>query len=343
MKNLKEELQKDLNYISKKIDNGYSNSDITIQNIDIILSIADDQHIRLKKSKTVKKYIKEYDDNNKISQEYIDNYHMYKDFNVKLTNIGRKINNEYNYDIVDPRFKKLVDIDDAIKIVGNFFKIYDKDISDYYENFMINGRFFLVKHIFEDFGLSTLSDELLEPYLFLQNSKTIFDITVLAHEIIHIYLSEMQKYNTSNESLNIHVNGLNEVYSHYIEFVILDYLSLNNFNNIEIIKYKKSLYSDLIERLALLSVMLEPTDIDFNSFDEVSIYDECRVYSYGIYFAYYFYDMYLKDKDMAKENITNFMLDSKNKDFRHLINNYGLNEQHLNNYKVLLKHVEKIY
>ena len=68
-----------------------------------------------------------------------------------------------------------------------------------------------------------------------------------------------------------------------------------------------------------------------------------KIYSYGLYFLYYFYDQYLLSKDMAKENITNFMLDSKDKDFKYLINHYGLNEDKLRNDKVILKHVKKIY
>ena len=344
MKNLKDELQKDLDYISLKINDGYNNSDIIIQNIDFLLSIADDQNIKLLNSKTIDNYIDSYDDDeNTMSNEYIDNYHMNKEFNIDIAKIGIKINDEYSFKLVDPKFKTKINLEDSIKIVADFFKLYDKDIFEYYENFIINKKFFKVKKIFDNFGLSSVSDELLEPYLFIQETNTIRDINVLAHEMIHIYLSEKQKYLTNSESLSNYVNGLNEVYSHYIEYILLDYLLVRGFNNKDIINYKKSLYSDLIEHLQVFYTLLEPYDIDFNDYDEVSLYDEIRQYSYGLYFLYHFYDQYIIDKEMAKDNITNFMLDSCKYDFSYLINNYGLNEEKLKDYKVLLRHVEKIY
>ena len=319
-------------------------NDVIAQNIEFLLSVSEDQHVRLKESRTIKKYIDEYENDEECAtREYIDNYHLYKDFNEALTNNGQRINDEYAFKLVDPNFKSKINIDASIRIVADFFKKYDKDIYDYYENFIINGKFFLVKRIFENFGLSSVSDELLEPYLFLQNTNTMRDITVLAHEMIHIYLSEKQKYMNDQESLMCYVNGVNEVYSHYIEYILLDYLSSNNFNKKDIINYKKSLYSDLIEHLSAFYIMLEPTDIDFTSYEEVSMHNEMKIYSYGLYFLYYFYEQYMIDKDMAKENITNFMLDSKKYEFNYLINNYGLSEEKLRDHKVLLKHIEKIY
>ena len=344
MNKLKESLQNDLNHISSKIDEKYNNTDIIIQNIDFLLSVASDQHFRLKRTPTIKEYLKNYvDDEDCASKEYIDNYHEFKDFNTALTKIGKKLNNEYNFEIVDATYRSKILFDDSIKIVGNFFKDYDKDIYDYYENFIINGKLFIVNEIFDGYGLSSLSDELLEPYLFMQNNNNIMDLMVLAHEIIHIYLSEKEKYITNEESKMKHINGINEVYSHYIEYILLDYLESIKYNKKDIINHKKNLYSDLIERLAVFYVMLDPTDIDFKSYDEVSFYNELKLYSYGLYFLYHFYDQYLIDKIMAKENITNFMLDSKKYDFSHLINNYGLKEENLKDYKVLLKHIEKIY
>ena len=343
MNKLKESLQNDLNFISSKIDEGYNNDDIIIQNIDFLLCVASDQHFRLKKSPTIKDYLNNYvDDEECASKEYIDSYYNYKDFNIALTKIGQKLNNEYDFEIVDERYKSKIVFDDSIKIVADFFKDYDKDIYDYYENFIMNGKLFIVNEIFDGYGLSSVSDELLEPYLFLQNNNNIIDLMVIAHEIIHIYLSEKEKYISNEEFKMKYINGINEVYSHYIEYIFLDYLESINYNKIDIINHKKNLYSDLIERLAVFYVMLE-SNIDFKSYDEVSFYNELKLYSYGLYFLYHFYDQYLEDKDKAKENITNFMLDSKKYDFKHLINNYGLKEENLRDYKVLLKHIEKIY
>ena len=344
MNKLKEDLQKDLDLISKKIDEGYNNDYYIAPNLELILNIAEDQHIRLKLSKTIKNYIKNYEDNeDSASKAFIDNYHNYKDLNESLTSIGEKINDEYGFKIVDPRYKAKVNLDEAIKIVANFFKNYNKDIYDFYENFIINGKFYALKNINDQFGLSTMSDELLDPYLFIKKSNDIKNITVLAHEMIHVYLSDYQKYISEDESSNKYINGVNEVYSFFIEYLMLDYLTSINFNKRDIINYKKSLYSDLIEQLYAFYTLLEPDDIDFTNYDEVVLYNDVKIYSYGLYFLYHFYDQYKIDKDMAVENITNFMLDSAYYDFNHLINNYGLSEEKLRDYKVLLKHIEKIY
>ena len=179
---------------------------------------------------------------------------------------------------------------------------------------MMNGKLFVTNNIFEGYGYSTFSDELLDPYLILSKTNNIFYATILAHEIIHIYLSEIDKNATVQEEKVRFINGVSEVYSIYIELLVLDYLENNGFNNKDIINYKKDIYSGLIEYLKTLYIMIEPDDIDFTSYDEVEFFNESKLYSYGYIFAYHFYDQYLTDKIMAKENITNFMLDSKNYD-----------------------------
>lgn len=344
MNSLKECLQSDLNLIGKKINDNNCNTDLIDSNLDFILSLADDQNIDLDYPKILQDYINNYVDNDEVvTKEYIDNYHKCKDFNVSLCNVCQKINDEYNFKLVYPRFKEKLCLDEAIKITGSFFKEYDRDIYDYYDNFIANGKFFTVKKIYDNYGLSSRSDQILEPYLFMANMNSIRNITVLAHEIIHMYLSEKQKYLNDRECLNIYVNNIDEVYSHYIEYIVLDYLENLGFNNRDIINYKKSMYTELIKHADNFYNFLEPVDINFEDEEDIDWYDDLKKYTYGLYFLYHFYDQYLLDKDMAKENITNFMLDSKNKEFNYLINNYGLSEDKLKDHKVLLRHIEKIY
>ena len=344
MSRLKEELQKDINLISNRIDRGYKNDEVIAQNIEFILVIAEDQDIKLKYPRTIKKYIKNYkEDVSCAPQEYIDNYHKYKDFNISLSKVGERINDEYGFKLVDPKYRTKIKMDDSIKLVGDFFKQYDQDIYDYYEDFVTNGKFFVVKKLLEHYGYSSVSDDLLDPYLFVKKSNSLQDMAVIAHEIIHIYLSEKHKHISNEEEKKKYVNGVNEVYSHYIEYLLLDYLKSIDYDKKDIKTHKRALYSDLIEHLDGLYLMLEPTDIDFTEYDEVVFYNDMKIYSYGLYFLYHFYDQYLLSKDMAKENITNFMLDSKDYEFDYLINHYGLSEDKLRNEKVILKHVKKIY
>lgn len=344
MVNLKEVLQRDLDTIDEKISSGYNNTDIIIQNIDTIISIAFDQRIRLKRKENIKKIIKKYGNyDEKVSDEYINNYHKYKKFNYDLTKIATVINQLYGYETIEPIFKEKINIDDAIKIDSQFLKQYDKDMYDYFENFIINGNFFVVNNIFEGYGYSSVADELLDPYIILCKSNNIYYTTVLMHELVHVYLSEKERNMTKQEASLQYINGVSETYSIFIEFLVLDFLKENNLFNKDIIPYKKDLYSGLIEYLKILYLMIDPDDLCFESSEEVSFYNEAKIYSYGYLLAYHFYDQYLNNRDKAKENITNFMLDSKKYEFEYLINNYGLNKEEITDYKLLLKHVEKIY
>ena len=285
MNKLKNDLQSDINLIGKKIDQGYNNDEVIAQNIEFILDLAHDQNINLKFPRTIKKYIKNYKEKEDCaSTEYIDNYHEYKDFNVALTQVGEKINNEYGFKLVDPKYRTKIKMDDSIKTVGNFFKDYDKDIYDYYENFIINGKFHIVKKLLEHTGYSSVSDELLDSYLFVKKTNTLQDMAVIAHEVIHIYLSEKQKYLSNDEEHKKYINGTNEIYAYYIEYILMDYLKSINYDKKDIKRHKRSLYSDLIEHLSAFYLMLEPTDIDFNEYDEVIFYNDMKIYSYGLYY-----------------------------------------------------------
>ena len=342
MNNLRSALQNDLDLIDERIASGYSNKDIIFQNIDTILSIAFDQKMRLKRKDNVKKIIKEYRNySDEISNEYIDNYHKLKKFNYDITKMAIDISQIYGYETI--KFKEKISIDDAIKVDSKFLKEYDKDMYDYFENFMLNGKFFIVDNIFEGYGYSSVSDELLDPYIILCKSNNIFYITVLMHELVHVYLSEKEKYMTKEEASLQYINGVSETYSIFIEFLVIDYLQKNNLFKKDIISYKKDIYFGLIEYLKSLYLMIDPCDICFDSYDEVGFYNESKIYSYGYLLAYHFYEQYLNDRDQAKENITNFMLDSKKYEFDYLINNYGLNEKEITDNKLLLKHIEKIY
>ena len=148
---------------------------------------------------------------------------------------------------------------------------------------------------------------------------------------------------TKEEASLQYINGVSETYSIFIEFLVIDYLQKNNLFKKDTISYKKDIYFGLIEYLKSLYLMIVPCDICFDSYDEVGFYNESKIYSYGYLLAYHFYEQYLNDRDQAKENITNFMLDSKKYEFDYLINNYGLNEKEITNNKLLLKHIEKIY
>ena len=169
--------------------------------------------------------------------------------------------------------------------------------------------------------------------------KYIISIIVLAHEIIHLYIANYYKDISNNERKNINFNNLKEVYSHFIELLMLDYLENNKLKTNDIELFRDEYNADIVENLTAINTMLEPNDLDFTSIDEVLIYDDLASYSYGKLFAYHFYDNYLKDRELTKDNILKFRIESKNHDFKYMINHYGLEEDKLLDEKVLVRHL----
>jgi hypothetical protein len=131
-----------------------------------------------------------------------------------------------------------------------------------------------------------------------------------------------------DEELTSFINNFDEVYSIYIELIFLDYL-----------KYKKYLTHDVNVSLSMFANQTV-SYLDNLKFEKyMNRADEG--YSYGYVLAYHFYEQYLKDKDMAKCNITKFMLESKDHDKFYMLNNYGLNQNDILNPQKIEKHMKK--
>ena len=342
MNKLKKEFENDLILIDKELEkNDNPNFDLLIENIDFFLTVASDQKFHLKLPHNVKKLIKEYNDEEKVSDRFVNKYKKNMDFNTKLSNIANILTYYYDIDCDEGYYTCKVQNDEAKKIVADFFKSYDKDIYDFYENYIINGRVFYLRHILQNIGLSFEGDYLIEPYLFLTKEKNIFNITILAHEMIHIYMGNYYKNLTMDERRKLNNVNIREIYSHFIELLMFDYLESINFKQSDIDSCRKEFNGSLIEMLVLFNNVLDPNDYDFTDFDRVLLYNEAETYSYGKVFAYHFYDNYLKNKEETKNNIFRLSIEGKDHDLKYIINHYGLNENKILDHKVLAKYLEK--
>ena len=339
MKKLRKEFEKDLALIDKELEienNPYY--DLLVENIDTILTIASDQQLKLNIPKNVMYLLMTYKEKNSINNNFIKKYYNNKDFNLKLSRMYSELNKNFNY--INEIYTSRVSEKDAIKIVGEFFKTYDKDIYDFYENYMINGRFYYLNNIMDYLGLSIEGDYLLEPYLFLAKENNIFNITILAHEMIHIYVSQYFKELSIEDRKKINNLNLREVYAHFIELLSLDYLEKIGFNERDIKSYKNNYNYSMIEILAIFNSLLEKDNLDFTNLDDTTLYHEAEIYSYGKVFSYHYYDKYYMNKEETKNNLLNLSIDSKNHSFDYVIKNYGLNEEELTDSKKLIKYLK---
>lgn len=342
MNKLKKEFEKDLILIDKELEiKNNPNFDLLIENIDFFLTVASDQRFALKLPYNVKYLLMNYNDEEKVSDSFINKYKNNMDLNIKFSNMANILTNYYDLDFQEGKYSCKVKNDEAKKIVGDFFKSYDKDIYDFYENYIINGRIFYLKHIMQNIGLSFEGDYLIEPYLFLTKEKNIFNITILAHEMMHIYMGNYYKDFSMEDRKKLNNINIREVYSHFIELLMFDYLESINFNQRDIDLCRNEFNGSLIEMLTLFNSVLDSNDYDFTDFDRVLLYNEAETYSYGKVFAYHFYENYLKCKEETKDNIFRLSLEGKDHDLKYIINNYGLKEDRILDYKVLAKHLEK--
>ena len=92
----------------------------------------------------------------------------------------------------------------------------------------------------------------------------------------------------------------------------------------------------MIENLALYNKLLYKKK---RYLKNLEIFINAEMYSYGKVLAYHFYEQYKNNKEMAKENIKEFTLDSKVYNKKHLLNDYGLKQEDVFSSKVLKKNI----
>ena len=227
--------------------------------------------------------------------------------------------------------------DKAIKITQGFFDMYDRDISKHFK-YIIDNNFLIRPDLSDDNCLGMTISISSSKKSFILIDKNVNDINLLmtlAHETVHSYISSFT-YNISyDEKAKMNLNSLYEVYSYFIEFVFAHYL--HDINKIDISGVYESYYNILISSIKSFKNVFSKFCNAKNNYYDVDRYACEEALVYGIILAYHYYDSYLKNPELVKDDLINLMIDSKKYDKHVLLNNYGLNECDLYDYKILTK------
>ncbi len=276
------------------------------------------------------KYAEENDLAISDDEKFWDNYRdMYVTNDFVASLYGYVPSLTYNLNFPD------MDIRDVFKLASDFFENYDKDIFSHY-NKLIDGNFIYRCDCLEDSYATTfnLMTEGYDYILFDGTSSNIVLSMTLVHEVIHSYINTFLRNISISQRLKYNVNALDEVYSHFIEFVFLKYLKDINFDSSVTNNLNNFLNFSMANHLCYFND-------SFNSFNENDLYDyvTSEIYSYGCLIGLHYFHKYLESPLITKENILNMTLDSIKFDKRYLLNNYGLDENEICDYKVLVNHL----
>ena len=223
--------------------------------------------------------------------------------------------------------------DEAIKITQDFFDMYDKDISNYFHSLVQNDC--IIQSTLDCYGttISIFSENI--SFIFIdKNIGDIILLITLAHETIHSYINSLMYQIDYDERTKLYLNTLNEVYSYFIEFVFASFLhdtykiDTSQINN----NHHNILISCLTDFKELFDELCNLEDDEYN----IERYLQAEADVYGIILAHHYYNYYLANPELAKEDLINLMIDSKRYDKHFLLNNYGLNESDLYDHKALL-------
>ena len=271
---------------------------------------------------------------NDCTKMYIDQLDKMEKINNGLLKIYKHIVNRYDLPGRDLIFEVGLDMEEVKSLVADFFKQYDEDIYNKYLKMLSSPR--IIKKEINDnaVGFCNNPNHVVDSYIIMSPFENIVDVQTLAHEFIHVYFNNDLKYYSLKDYKNYFVNNNYEVYSIFIELLVLDYLR-------EIRMPKNDIDNALkIHNYELIGVLKEYNDITVENFS-INDYRKAELYSYGYVLAYHFYDQYLKDKEKAKYNIKEFMKNLTKHDKVYLLNHYGLNQNDVINPQKLTKHIDK--
>ena len=341
MENLETRVQTYIDNLGSKLGNNISKRDeiLLVSDIDNLMEIIWLKNLNVFIPSVVSEfrnnyYIDEYDEI--IDKMFWENFYSMRDTNKKISELSNVLPNK-NTIPIENYFPKLTD-DKAIKMAHDFFEYYDDDVAEHFYNIIRNGNIILFNNVEKRFSGANF-------HLFTQKSGLILiddslnDITLtstIIHETIHSYLDSFLNGISYEQMNRININGLTEVYSYFIECAFLKYLEDNkDYENLE--QLRKKLSYNLCDFVNTFSYF-------FNNFEDntnLNGYGISETYVYGIIMAIHYFEKYLLDSELTKDNILSMFLDSKDFDKHFLLNNYGLYEVNLGNPKILYKHFIK--
>ena len=271
---------------------------------------------------------------NIYSKQFFENLNKMFHYNEKLTKIGDYLSERYQPSSYTYNYTQKLDIAESVRLTTNFFKQYDTDIYNYFQNLKNGTHFIITNKLNDTLGTTYQSNYLIKSYVCIGLEETIIDSLTIAHETIHSYIMEKNRYIPPQESNQESINNLHEVYSMFIELLFIDYLKQIKYSPKDIRTLEIINDVELINNLYQLDINLHD---DFNYQD----YIKSEAYAYGSILAYHFYNNYLQNQTTTKQNIQNFMLESKSHNKSYMLNNYGLSKNKILQPQTITKYLDK--
>lgn len=293
--------------------------DQLLKNIDLDIDYHKDFQYELNKYESGK-----YD--KVLEYSFIDNYDIMYDYNLEVSNIYKSMEPRY---LGVTEYKNYIDITNNIKNVQSFFKDYDKDIYNYFnEQILDKGLIILTDKVKS--GFTSLSNYILPPYSFINPKLCAKDYITIIHETVHSYIRNRLRYISFEQLNTMLVNNLEEVFPIFTELCAIKYANDNKILN-ELNLYKNDMYTSLYTYLKKYNENLVNSDIIDYMINER--------YAYGFLLAYQYYNNHGYNKE-TKQKVLKLSLESPFHDKKYLLNNYGMNQfdilssaKYLNNIK----------
>lgn len=349
-KQVKDILFKDINKLIYEIKRCKSKSMYNILVMELeklyyicdILCISDYPNLE---SYSVKNYAIDDSEARKLNEYLNNNYEYYLEFSKNVNNIDTYYYDNGSLYVINDTYN----IDKNINMLFEFLNEYNKDMynllkkiidagklvvnrnSDIYKN--ISNIYKLSDNIeVQAFTIYTTKIDI--PYICINDDFLITSSIFLAHELGHCYENMLTRF--YSKKTNMKINHFNEVYSHYTEFIYMDFLIKNRICPKDVKNVKEGLNFELVCELMELNDYLS----NFRTKDYFEVLSNLE-YAFGITLAYHFYDQYLKDPEKADYNIKQFMQFNNYFDNLEVLEKLNLKDEIIDS-KILKKYLKTI-
>ena len=276
---------------------------------------------------------------------FYQNYNAMLSINENIANMGKNLFDRYGQ-MSFGQFTTKISFNDALEMANGFFMDYDLDIANFFNSLLKNHYIQFPKaDNTRAYGITYIVNCLQKAYISVYPSDNIEFVATIVHEVIHAYVDSFI-YNQSYEEIsNCNINCLHEIYSEFIEIMLLDYLEKIKFNAKDTRLYGGTLNSFMIADAMDLGDFINnyfPEDLAMNG-GLYYQFQEIQCYVYGKIIARLYYDMYHQSPNYVKEQILKIMIDSYKYDKPYLLNNYGFKQKDLYDEQKLIRYMQKYF
>ena len=160
------------------------------------------------------------DSEDKFVESFLKSYIEAIKVNNKVGDLGPYFYNKYG-DGYYKEFRTLMNIEESIDLCHRFFEFYDKDLADYFNHILKHKNLAIGGCSWDDTtaGCTFSLVSQCEPFIIVNQFKSIYLPYVITHEVIHDYIENAFNDKTFEKTCIKESNRLDEVYSRFIELV----------------------------------------------------------------------------------------------------------------------------